>query len=147
MICFKTVCMDMFWLIFIYQITINLHKYRHIIHKSISNTQIKIIYLFSFRSRWSKNYLGHIAWRPPSTGSDAPVMYDESSEARKAIALATSSGCPGRPSACVSLDRSKNCRKKKKFWLKKTSTSICKSIIRSDTKYAYSLCYMYIMQN
>lgn len=67
---------------------------------------------FSFCSRWSKDYLGHIAWRPPSTGSDAPVMYDESSEARKATALATSSGCPGRPSACVSLDRSKNWRTK-----------------------------------
>ena len=44
-------------------------------------------------------YLGHIACLPPSTGSEAPVMKDESLDARKAITLATSSTCPGRPKA------------------------------------------------
>eukprot|EP00617_Octactis_speculum_P018741 CAMPEP_0185754446 /NCGR_PEP_ID=MMETSP1174-20130828/13094_1 /TAXON_ID=35687 /ORGANISM="Dictyocha speculum, Strain CCMP1381" /LENGTH=119 /DNA_ID=CAMNT_0028432651 /DNA_START=61 /DNA_END=420 /DNA_ORIENTATION=- len=36
--------------------------------------------------------------RPPSTGSKAPVMKDASSEARKDIASATSSGLATRPS-------------------------------------------------
>ena len=40
---------------------------------------------------------------PPSTGRLTPVENDASSEARKAIAFATSSGSPGRPNACVSL--------------------------------------------
>ena len=53
-------------------------------------------------------HLGHIACLPPSTGSVAPVIKDESLDARKAITLATSSTCPGRPKACVSLQRSKN---------------------------------------
>ena len=53
-------------------------------------------------------YLGHMAWRPPSTGIDAPVMNDESSEARNAMVRATSSGWPGLPNACVSLLRSRN---------------------------------------
>src|SRR5919202_6460362 len=34
---------------------------------------------------------------PPSTTSDAPVMYDAPSDARNATAFATSSGVPGRP--------------------------------------------------
>ena len=53
-------------------------------------------------------YLGHMAWRPPSTGTDAPVMKDASSEARKAMVRATSSGWPGLPNACVSLECSRN---------------------------------------
>ena len=53
-------------------------------------------------------YLGHIACLPPSTGTHAPVINEESSDARKAMVLATSHGCPGRPNAWVSLDLSKN---------------------------------------
>src|ERR1700746_4224245 len=34
--------------------------------------------------------------RPPSTASSQPVMYDESSEARKATTFAISSGAPKR---------------------------------------------------
>jgi hypothetical protein len=40
--------------------------------------------------------------RPPSTGSATPVMKAASSEARKSIARATSSGVPGRPSGQTS---------------------------------------------
>ncbi|KZS17946.1 Uncharacterized protein APZ42_015968 [Daphnia magna] len=45
--------------------------------------------------------------RPPSTGSVTPVMNEASSEARNAIALATSSAVPGRPRACVVFECSK----------------------------------------
>jgi hypothetical protein len=38
---------------------------------------------------------------PPSTGSTAPVMNEASSEARKAMALATSAGSPMRPIGCM----------------------------------------------
>lgn len=116
MICFKKVCILMY--VCINQISNhNITYYCIIIHKSIWNTKkTKCFICYCNSSLFVRGdetiYLGHIAWRPPSTGSDAPVMYDESSEARKAIALATSSGCPGRPSACVSLDRSKNWRTK-----------------------------------
>ena len=53
-------------------------------------------------------YLGHIACLPPSTGRLIPVENEASSEAKNAIALATSSASPGRPSACVCLLFSKN---------------------------------------
>ena len=33
-------------------------------------------------------YLGHMAWRPPSTGRDTPVEKELSSDARNATALA-----------------------------------------------------------
>jgi hypothetical protein len=42
---------------------------------------------------------GHMAWRPPSTMRLMPVEKEASSEAKKAMALATSSGWPGRPRA------------------------------------------------
>ena len=51
---------------------------------------------------------GHMACLPPSTGNETPVEKDASSEARKAMALATSSASPGRPRAWVSLLRSRN---------------------------------------
>lgn len=51
---------------------------------------------------------GHMACRPPSTGIWAPVMKEALSDARKAIVLATSSTCPGRPNACVVLHLSRN---------------------------------------
>src|ERR1700752_662340 len=38
---------------------------------------------------------------PPSTTSSTALMYDESSEARKSTALASSSGWPQRPSGTV----------------------------------------------
>ena len=41
--------------------------------------------------------------RPPLTLSVCPVTYDASSEARKAIAAATSSGSPMRPIAVASI--------------------------------------------
>ena len=53
-------------------------------------------------------HLGHIACRPPSTGTWTPVMNDALSEAKKAIVWATSSGSPGRPRAWVSFVLSKN---------------------------------------
>src|SRR5882672_911729 len=40
---------------------------------------------------------GYMAVQPPSTASTAPVIYEESSEARKSAALATSCGSPVRP--------------------------------------------------
>lgn len=49
-----------------------------------------------------------MACLPPSTGRLAPVMNDASSDARNAIVLATSSGCPGLPRACVVLLLSRN---------------------------------------
>ena len=48
---------------------------------------------------------GHMTERPPSTASSCPVMKLESGEAKKAMALATSSTFPGRPSGCVSAER------------------------------------------
>ena len=51
---------------------------------------------------------GHMACLPPSTGKEIPVENEASSEAKNAIAFATSSGLPGRPRACVSLLLSKN---------------------------------------
>ena len=56
---------------------------------------------------------------PPSTGSVAPVIKDPSLEARKAMALATSSTFPGRPKACVAFDLSKYCGEKSKHCLKR----------------------------
>ena len=53
-------------------------------------------------------HLGHIACRPPSTGTWTPVMNDALLEAKKAIVCATSSGSPGRPRAWVSFVLSKN---------------------------------------
>ena len=44
-----------------------------------------------------------MACLPPSTGILTPVENEASSDAKNAIALATSSGSPGRPSAWVSL--------------------------------------------
>ena len=57
----------------------------------------------------SSLYLGHMTLRPPSTQSVCPVMKEASSEARKAMGRATSSTSPGRPSACVVLQCSRNC--------------------------------------
>ena len=51
------------------------------------------IYIYTYFQR------GHIWDRPPSIGRDTPVVKDESSEARKAMALATSPTVPGLPSA------------------------------------------------
>ena len=51
-----------------------------------------------------------MACRPPSTGNVTPVMLEATSEARNAIASATSLGCPGRPNACVLLARSRSCK-------------------------------------
>src|SRR6266498_2267881 len=39
----------------------------------------------------------HIAVQPPSTAKIAPVMYDDSSDARNSAAYATSCGVPIRP--------------------------------------------------
>ena len=58
--------------------------------------------------KFSFIYRGHIAWRPPSTGTVAPVMKEAASDARNAMVDATSSGCPGRPSGCVSFECSRN---------------------------------------
>ena len=49
-----------------------------------------------------------MAWRPPSTGMLTPVMYDESSDAKNAMVLATSIGSPTRPKAWVVFECSKN---------------------------------------
>ena len=49
-----------------------------------------------------------MACLPPSTGSVTPVLKEASSEARKAMARATSAASPGRPSACVVLECSRN---------------------------------------
>ena len=62
---------------------------------------------------FSMDYLGHIAWRPPSMGSVTPVENEASSDAKKAIAAATSSGSPGLPRAWVCLLRSKNWKEHK----------------------------------
>ena len=45
------------------------------------------------------NHLGHIACLPPSMGMLAPVINDESSDARNAIVFATSIGSPTLPRA------------------------------------------------
>ena len=57
-------------------------------------------------------YLGHMAWRPPSTGRLTPVIKLAASDARKAMLCATSSTSPGRPSAWVCLHFARNCRRK-----------------------------------
>ena len=44
---------------------------------------------------------------PPATGSATPVMYEASGLARKQIAWATSSGCPGALMAVRSTMRSR----------------------------------------
>ena len=49
-----------------------------------------------------------MACLPPSTGRLTPVMKLAESEARKAMAWATSSTSPGRPSAWVCLHFSRN---------------------------------------
>ena len=59
-------------------------------------------------------YRGHITCLPPSTGSWTPVIKDAASEARNAMAAATSFASPARPRACVVLERSKNCNKIKR---------------------------------
>ena len=51
---------------------------------------------------------GHIAWRPPSTGSWAAVIKLAFSLARNAIVSATSTTLPGRPRACVVFECSRN---------------------------------------
>lgn len=51
--------------------------------------------------KWVNYYRGHISCLPPSIGSIAPVIKLASGLARKAIAFATSSGCPGLPSGWV----------------------------------------------
>lgn len=61
----------------------------------------------------SLSHLGHMAWRPPSTGRLTPVMKLAASDARKAMACATSSTSPGRPRAWVCLHLSRNWLKKK----------------------------------
>ena len=53
-------------------------------------------------------YLGLMMPRPPSMRRSSPVVKDESSEARKAIAFAVSPTSPGRPRACVSAECSRN---------------------------------------
>lgn len=73
---------------------------------------------------------GHIACRPPSTGKLAPVINAASSDARNAIAAATSSTCPGLPNACVSLERCRNCEQRKErteitLWVRVAFTKIC----------------------
>src|SRR6202012_2585374 len=45
---------------------------------------------------------------PPSTISSTALMYDESSEARKSTALASSSGSPQRPSGTVEEKKSES---------------------------------------
>lgn len=64
----------------------------------------------NFHNYFLDFYRGHIACLPPSTGRVAPVMKEESSDAKNAILLATSSGFPGLPRACVALLLSMNCR-------------------------------------
>ncbi len=64
--------------------------------------KIKFI-LFSEKNRvftWFEiiDYLGQLACRPPDTCNSSAVTNDAASDARNAIALATSSGCPIRPS-------------------------------------------------
>lgn len=54
------------------------------------------------------SHRGHRACRPPSTGIWTPVIKEALSDARKAMVLATSSTCPGRPNACVVLHLSRN---------------------------------------
>ena len=46
-------------------------------------------------------YLGQLQARPPSTHRLEPVVKLASLDARNAIALATSSGCPTLPIGCV----------------------------------------------
>lgn len=52
---------------------------------------------------------GQTACLPPSTGTLTPVINEALSDARKAMVLATSSTCPGRPNGCVVLDFTRNC--------------------------------------
>lgn len=80
-------------------------------------------------------YLGHIACLPPSTGSEAPVMYDESLDARNAMTLATSSTCPGRPKAWVCLHRSKN-------WIQKSNTISINIVLILSTQVRFFYSYL-----
>ena len=80
-------------------------------------------------------YLGHIACLPPSTGSEAPVMYDESLDARNAMTLATSSTCPGRPKAWVCLHRSKN-------WIQKSNTISINIVLILSTPVRFFYSYL-----
>lgn len=63
---------------------------------------------FCYLGRMLHIHRGHMACLPPSMGRETPVMKDAASDAKKAMAFATSIGCPLRPSACVVLQRSKN---------------------------------------
>src|SRR5262249_60400500 len=49
----------------------------------------------------------YAAVMPPSTTSDAPVMNDESSDARNSAALASSSACPSRPIGSCTMRRAR----------------------------------------
>ena len=62
--------------------------------------------------------------RPPSTDNVTPVMNEASSDAKKAIALATSSAVPARPKACVFLECSKNCA----YAVSLIPSRLCKSV-------------------
>ena len=85
-------------------------------------------------------YRGHIACLPPSTGSVAPVMKDASLEARKAITLATSSAFPGRPKACVSFERSKNCARKNRYRVKVNQRQMYGKLFRYQRDKTFSWC-------
>ena len=58
--------------------------------------------------RISRDYRAHVRCRPPSIGIVSPVIQPARSDARNRISAAMSSGCPGRPSGCVSFERSRN---------------------------------------
>ena len=85
-------------------------------------------------------YRGHIACLPPSTGSVAPVMKDASLEARKAITFATSSAFPGRPKACVSFERSKNCARKNRYRVKVNQRQMYGKLLRYQRDKTFSWC-------
>jgi hypothetical protein len=59
----------------------------------------------------SGTHRGHMAWRPPSIGMEAPVMYEAASDARCTIVWVTSLTSPGRPRAWVNEQRWRNCNR------------------------------------
>ena len=65
-----------------------------------------------------------MACLPPSTGNVAPVMKEAASEAKKAIALATSMASPGLPKACVVL----LCSKKAVYLASSIPERLCNSV-------------------
>ena len=66
-----------------------------------------------------------MACLPPSTGSVTPVMNDAASDAKNAMALATSMASPGRPRACVLFE----CSRKRWYSVLSIPLRRCNSVI------------------